>query len=246
MVVYFFTDWCGYCKRIDRDLFSSVEVDRYFSRSAFRVRVNPEESASNRMLADRFGVNGYPSFFVVPTGSDEPDGCSLYRRGRRTEPISPAELAAEIEGRNASFGHRLLQQAAERRQAGDLDAAVSLLDSAVAAAPSRPDGWMQRAMAREASGALDAALSDYAVVAALRNDGSAHDHAVQALIAARRFDEAVACTTEWLEREPRSVKAITQRARAHAERGDEARSREDATRACVLGSGVACDAFGRS
>jgi hypothetical protein len=35
------------------------------------VRVNPEENASNRSLADRFGVNGYPSF-ILGAGGDSP------------------------------------------------------------------------------------------------------------------------------------------------------------------------------
>ncbi len=244
MVVYFFADWCGYCKQIDRELFSSAEVDRYFSRSVFRVRVNPEASEADRTLAARFGVKGYPSFFVVPAGSSEADRCSLYRIGEKSEPVSFEELEREIERRNQSFAQGLIRQGGERRQAGDLSGAMALLDRAVAAAPMEREGWMQRAIAREEQGDLDGALADYAVVVALHNDASVHDRVVEALIRVTRFDEAVACATDWMVREPGNIKAIVQRSRAHHERGDVARFREDAARACALGESSACAAVG--
>ena len=244
MVVYFFADWCGYCKQIDRELFSSAEVERYFSRSVFRVRINPEESDADRDLAARFGVDGYPSFFVVPAGSNEPDRCSLFRRGAKSEPVSSEELEREIERRNQGFAQELIRRGGERRQARDLSGSLALLDQAVAAAPMEREGWIQRAIAREEQGDLDGALADYAVAIALRNDGSAHERAVEVLIRATRFDEAVACATDWLEREPRSTKAIAQRSRAHHERGDLVRSRDDAGRACALGDSSACSAAG--
>jgi thioredoxin-like negative regulator of GroEL len=239
MVVYFFTDWCGYCKRIDRELFSSSDVDRYFSRAVFRVRVNPEENASNRSLADRFGVHSYPAFFVVPAGGGEPSRCSLYAK-EDSDPISAGELERRIEERNERHARQLLREGFELRQAGDVGAAIAVLDRAVQAAPMEPEGWLQRAVARERNGDLDGALADYGVVASLRADGSMHDRAVRLLMQAKRFDEVVACATDWLQREPSSVRAIGQRARAHGARGDVLRFREDAARACALGDGGAC------
>jgi len=145
MVVYFFTDWCGYCKRIDRELFSSSDVDRYLSRAVFRVRVNPEENASNRSLADRFGVHSYPAFFVVPAGGGEPSRCSLYAK-EDSDPISAGELERRIEERNERHARQLLREGFELRQAGDVGAAIAVLDRAVQAAPMEPEGWLQRAV----------------------------------------------------------------------------------------------------
>lgn len=245
LVVYFFTDWCRYCKAIDRELFSSAEVDRYLSRAVFRVRVNPEAGEAERRLADRFNVTGFPSFFVLPASSEQPLRCSLYGEGDELKPASPRQLQDRIEGENLRSAKALIREAYELRRAGDGAGAVRLLDRAVTAAPQEPDGWLQRAIAREEQDALDQALDDYAMVAVLRKDGMAHDRAVHVLLQARRFDEAVACATEWMQREPQSLKPIRQRARAHEQRGDVARAREDAERCCLLGDEEACAMGGR-
>jgi len=245
LVVYFFTDWCRYCKEIDRELFSSAEVDRYFSRAVFRVRVNPEAGEAERRLADRFNVTGFPSFFVLPASSEEPLRCSLYGEGDERKPASPRQLQDRIERENLRIAKRLIHEAYELRRAGDPAGAVKLLDRAVSAAPQEPDGWLQRALAREGQDALDEALDDYGMVAVLRKDGIAHDRAVHVLLQARRFDEAVACATEWMQREPQDIRPIRQRSRAHQQRGDVARAREDAERCCALGDEEACAVAGR-
>jgi len=243
MVVYFFADWCPYCKQVENELFAKSDVERYFSRATIRVRVNPEENASNRSLADRFGVDGYPSFFILGAGGDEPVKCTLIVKGE-SAPISPEELERKIEDENGRVAKELIYQGYERREAGDLAGAEALLDQAVQSVPTEPDAWINRAITRERKGSLDGALSDYAVAAALRTDGTTHELAVHALFNARRFDEAVACATDWLQREPSSTKAFGMRARAHRERGDRGRYLEDAARACELGDSGACAVSG--
>ncbi|HVQ28810.1 MAG TPA: thioredoxin family protein [Vicinamibacteria bacterium] len=240
LVLYFFTDWCPYCKAVDRDLFSSAEADRYMSRAVVRVRINPEEGDAERRLADQFHVTGYPTFLVLPASSTDPQRCSLFREGRDRKPASPQQLQDRIEAENLRNAQRLIREGYERRRAGDPAGAVALLDQAVAAAPQEADGWLQRAYAREEQGALDGALADYGIVALLRKDSIAHERAVYDLLQAKRFDEAVACATEWMEREPRGLKPVRQRAWAHHQRGDEIRAREDAQRCCALGDHAAC------
>ena len=63
MVVYFYTDWCGYCRQFERELLGTSEVKEYFSE-VLTVRINPESGAQERQLADYYGVHGYPGFFV--------------------------------------------------------------------------------------------------------------------------------------------------------------------------------------
>ena len=89
LVLYFFTDWCPYCKAVDRDLFSSAEADRYMSRAVVRVRINPESGDAERRLADQFKVTGYPTFLVLPASSTDPLRCSLFQEGRDRKPASP-------------------------------------------------------------------------------------------------------------------------------------------------------------
>ncbi len=63
MVVYFYTDWCGYCRQFERELLGTPEVKEYFS-NVLTVRINPESGAQERQVADYYGVHGFPGFFV--------------------------------------------------------------------------------------------------------------------------------------------------------------------------------------
>src|SRR5262245_49749996 len=65
LAVYFYTDWCGYCKRLERNILASREVEDYFSSSVIRVRINPEEGPAEEALGKRYGITGYPSFFMI-------------------------------------------------------------------------------------------------------------------------------------------------------------------------------------
>jgi thiol-disulfide isomerase/thioredoxin len=42
LLLYFYTDWCGYCRQVERDIFSLPDFDRTLGQTNIRVRVNPE------------------------------------------------------------------------------------------------------------------------------------------------------------------------------------------------------------
>src|SRR5262245_59287577 len=63
MVVYFYTDWCGYCRQFERELLGTGPVKKYFE-DVIAVRINPEQGAKERQIADYYGVSGFPAFFV--------------------------------------------------------------------------------------------------------------------------------------------------------------------------------------
>ena len=68
VVVYFHTDWCGWCRRLERDYFDSPRFARWLDRVP-RVHINPEDGAAEREIADMFKVRGYPTFVVMPAGN---------------------------------------------------------------------------------------------------------------------------------------------------------------------------------
>lgn len=92
MAVYFYTDWCPYCKRLEGNILKSDEVDRYL-KNVVKVRVNPEDGEDETLLARRFGITGYPSFFIVPAGSTAPKKVTPYKRqGTGWVPMGPLDF----------------------------------------------------------------------------------------------------------------------------------------------------------
>ncbi len=79
LLVDVYTDWCTWCKRMDRDVYTQPEVRAYLSQHFVLVKLNAEYSTparyegrqyTSRTLAERFRVNGYPTtIFLRPDGN---------------------------------------------------------------------------------------------------------------------------------------------------------------------------------
>jgi thiol-disulfide isomerase/thioredoxin len=66
LAVYFYTDRCPYCRELDQELLVTPQV-RDKLQYLVKVRINPERGAAEAEIARRYGVRGYPSFFVQPS-----------------------------------------------------------------------------------------------------------------------------------------------------------------------------------
>jgi thioredoxin-related protein len=74
------TDWCGWCKRMDRTTYADAGVRDYLSEAFVPVRVDAEEEGRRatygdrvvtyRQFADGFGITGYPTtVFLAADGT---------------------------------------------------------------------------------------------------------------------------------------------------------------------------------
>lgn len=70
VLVDVYTDWCGWCKRMDRDVYARADVQDVLARRYVLVKLNAESQArvrwegremTSRALAARLGVTGYPN-----------------------------------------------------------------------------------------------------------------------------------------------------------------------------------------
>lgn len=70
LVVDFYTDWCHWCKVMDKDTYGNKEVIAFASKNAIMAKVNAETnekykfkdaSYSGRELSMMFGVRGFPT-----------------------------------------------------------------------------------------------------------------------------------------------------------------------------------------
>jgi thiol:disulfide interchange protein len=95
MLVYFHTDWCGYCKQMERELFPAPAVDKQL-RTMLKVRINPERSGEEQGLAGRYGVRGYPSLFVQRDGSTPVRVQAFVSLGGRWNQASPDEFVTAL------------------------------------------------------------------------------------------------------------------------------------------------------
>lgn len=46
VVIDVYTDWCGWCKRMDRDTYSNEEVVKYLNKNFIASKMNPEKEGS--------------------------------------------------------------------------------------------------------------------------------------------------------------------------------------------------------
>lgn len=98
MAVLFYTDWCGYCRRMDQDILSSPEVASYLGGMAASVKINPERGAGEAALANRYGVHGYPAFFIVAPGGSSRKVHPFRKSGDRVVQMTPAEFVSACRG----------------------------------------------------------------------------------------------------------------------------------------------------
>jgi thiol:disulfide interchange protein len=62
LLVDVYTDWCGWCKKLDREVFTDARVADA-SRGLVAVRVNAEKGGEK--VAERYDVQGFPTILFV-------------------------------------------------------------------------------------------------------------------------------------------------------------------------------------
>ena len=60
VMVDVYTDWCGWCKKLDKDVYSNNDVQEQLGKSFVALKINPEENSKNAALVRQFGSHGFP------------------------------------------------------------------------------------------------------------------------------------------------------------------------------------------
>lgn len=89
LLVFFYTDWCGYCKHVQAKVFPDARVARAL-RGYVKLRINPEHSPEDDALFKRMGGRGYPYALVW---AERGTGLQPFRFGR----YEPQPVATEFE-----------------------------------------------------------------------------------------------------------------------------------------------------
>jgi thioredoxin-related protein len=65
-----YTDWCGYCRKMDKDTYADAEVQKKVLADFVALRVNPEKRKSAAKLSEQWGTRGFPyTVFLDATGA---------------------------------------------------------------------------------------------------------------------------------------------------------------------------------
>ena len=64
VLVDVYTDWCGYCKKLDKEVYADPEVSKYLAENFIVVRANAEDGAQGQHFSDKFDAHAYPTIMV--------------------------------------------------------------------------------------------------------------------------------------------------------------------------------------
>lgn len=64
VVVDVYTDWCGWCKRMDRDIYTHPQIISLSNRYVF-LKLNAEDGSQGARFAQKNNVEGYPTTVII-------------------------------------------------------------------------------------------------------------------------------------------------------------------------------------
>lgn len=85
MMIDFYTDWCGWCKRLDHDTYTNEKVVK-LSTQLVSLKLNAEKEGKE--LATKLGVRGYPTIVFMDSSGKVVHKISGY--------LKPEPFAAEM------------------------------------------------------------------------------------------------------------------------------------------------------
>ena len=73
------SDWCGWCVKLDREVFSQPEFKEYAAKNLVLVEVDfpqtkPQskaQQAKNKALAEKYSIRGYPTVLIFNAAGKE-------------------------------------------------------------------------------------------------------------------------------------------------------------------------------
>lgn len=98
MLIYFQADWCGYCRKLERELLHEPRAKQALRR-IIKVQITPEKGPEDGALFKALGGTGYPTVLFQATHSSKPKKYLLMRKvGGTWHTKSVEELIAILEG----------------------------------------------------------------------------------------------------------------------------------------------------
>jgi thiol:disulfide interchange protein len=69
VLIDFYTDWCGWCKKLDRDTYTDPTVVSFLNQDFVCVKLDAEDGGQGQAAAKKYAVRGFPAILVLePSG----------------------------------------------------------------------------------------------------------------------------------------------------------------------------------
>ena len=99
------SDWCGWCKRLDKSVFHQPGFDKWADKNVVllevdfprRFRLPADVSAQNKSLQQSFGVRGFPTIWVFDAEKDASGKVNFNAMGKTGYTKTMAEFTGTIE-----------------------------------------------------------------------------------------------------------------------------------------------------
>ncbi|MBX9694864.1 MAG: thioredoxin family protein, partial [Cyanobacteria bacterium] len=71
VLVDVFTEWCGWCKKLDHDVYEKASVAKFINQSFVCMKADAEKG-DGKTVAEKFGIHGYPCTLILdPKGREK-------------------------------------------------------------------------------------------------------------------------------------------------------------------------------
>jgi len=97
VMIDFYTDWCGWCKKLDKDTYTNARVAALTDKECVSVKVNAEKEGI--ALAKKYAVTGFPTILFL----DPATGAVAGRIGGYMPPAPFAAQVGKIAADNRAF-----------------------------------------------------------------------------------------------------------------------------------------------
>jgi len=65
VLVDVYTDWCGWCKRLDRDTYTNAEVVKFVNAQFVPLKLDAEDGGPGQAFAEQYQISGFPCIIML-------------------------------------------------------------------------------------------------------------------------------------------------------------------------------------
>lgn len=104
VLVDLYTDWCGWCKVMDKRTYNNEKVAKYLNEHFYNVKLNAESTGEFTWMNKKYGYNAayktneialyftggqlsYPTTVIIPAVGESPQAIPGYLSPRDLEPV---------------------------------------------------------------------------------------------------------------------------------------------------------------